>query len=988
MTRSISKTLPCWFLWCFLSSSGSCDTTVDQEDAFQVHVRPFMDRYCAPCHEGERPKAKFDISPYRELKDLVADFGHMDLMLERLELGDMPPEDAQAMPTDQERLRMIQWMRRVKRAEAEKNADDPGWVVARRLSHSEFAYVLQDLTGLPSTPSYPLPVDPANEQGFDNTGESLSVSPALIKKYLEAAREVVDHLVMTPSGLHFAPQPVSTETDRDQYGVQRIVAFYRQQNTDLKDYFHAALQWKYRDRFELGGQMLEDLAAEKGLSRRYLQSLWECLEGTLHGHGPIQKLRALWQALPEPMADGGTKPSIEALVPLVDYVSAARQKIQFDIPHVRSKGIHNGAQAFVMWRNRQKAAHRMKVDLDRLAALSADDRQWLGLSSAQAPASTLLSEDEKESVIFFGRLFPDRFYVAERGREFLDPDANREKAERGRLLSAGFHSMMGYFRDDQPLCALMLEQEENATLDRLWDELDFMARAPMRQHQGLVWFERTDSKFMRDEAFDFARAEDKDVTSEPKIRRLADVYLEKALSLGADALAVEAIQEHFDHINRSIRQVESWEQEARYHHLRDLERLAEKAYRRPLEGEEAESLRAFYRRLIVEDGLSHEQAVRDTLVSVLVSPHFWFRMDMPAGLPEVHPLPSLALANRLSFFLWSSMPDEALMADANTEKLLESEVLMHHFRRMIRDPRMERFATEFLGNWLGFRRFEEHNSVDRERFPAFTPALREAMFQEPIRFFCDLVLNQGSALECLFADHTMVNALLADHYGLEMPPQVASQGWARLSVGDSGRGGLLPMGVFLTMNAPGLRTSPVKRGYWVVRQLLGEHIAPPPPNVPDLPSDERLMEASLPAMLARHREVRECAQCHEKFDSIGLSFEGFGPVGELRTLDLADRPIADLATFPDGSEGAGLKGLLAYIKADRQRDFLEQLAQKLFTYAMGRAFIPSDELFFEALMPAWEEENYRLQWLMEQIVLSPHFLNRRGPRQTISSNLP
>ena len=456
----------------------------------------------------------------------------------------------------------------------------------------------------------------------------------------------------------------------------------------------------------------------------------------------------------------------------------------------------------------------------------------------------------------------------------------------------------------------------------------------------------------------------------------------------ADALAIEAIQEHFDHINRSIRQVESWEQEARYHHLRDLERLAEKAYRRPLEGEEAESLRAFYRRLIVEDGLSHEQAVRDTLVSVLVSPHFWFRMDMPAGLPEVHPLPSLALANRLSFFLWSSMPDEALMADANSEKLLESEVLMHHFRRMIRDPRMERFATEFLGNWLGFRRFEEHNSVDRERFPAFTPALREAMFQEPIRFFCDLVLNQGSALECLFADHTMVNALLADHYGLEMPPQVASQGWARLSVGDSGRGGLLPMGVFLTMNAPGLRTSPVKRGYWVVRQLLGEHIAPPPPNVPDLPSDERLMEASLPEMLARHREVRECAQCHEKFDSIGLSFEGFGPVGELRALDLADRPIADLATFPDGSEGAGLKGLLAYIKADRQRDFLEQLAQKLFTYAMGRAFIPSDELFFEALMPEWEEENYRLQWLMEQIVLSPHFLNRRGPRQTISSNLP
>ena len=184
------------------------------------------------------------------------------------------------------------------------------------------------------------------------------------------------------------------------------------------------------------------------------------------------------------------------------------------------------------------------------------------------------------------------------------------------------------------------------------------------------------------------------------------------------------------------------------------------------------------------------------------------------------------------------MPDEELLARAAAGDLQKPEVLVAQARRMLKDERARGLATEFAGNWLDFRRFEEHNAVDRERFPSFNNELREAMFEEPVRFIEDVIRNDRSVLDLLYANHTFVNPVLAKHYGM---PEVAGDADRWVRVDDArqyGRGGLLPMAVFLTQNAPGLRTSPVKRGYWVVRRVLGETIPPPPATVPELPSDE------------------------------------------------------------------------------------------------------------------------------------------------------
>ena len=186
------------------------------------------------------------------------------------------------------------------------------------------------------------------------------------------------------------------------------------------------------------------------------------------------------------------------------------------------------------------------------------------------------------------------------------------------------------------------------------------------------------------------------------------------------------------------------------------------------------------------------------------------------------------------------------------------------------------------------------------------------------------------------------------------------------------------MSVFLTQNSPGLRTSPVKRGYWVVRRLLGEHIPAPPPNVPDLPEDESsLGELTLADALARHREHTSCAVCHNRFDAVGLIFENFGPVGELRTVDLGNRPVQTLATFPDGTTGSNLDDLRRYLKEHREQDFIDNLCRKLLAFGLGRTLLLSDDLLVDAMTQKLQDDRYRFGCLIESIVTSPQFLERR-----------
>jgi len=365
-----------------------------------------------------------------------------------------------------------------------------------------------------------------------------------------------------------------------------------------------------------------------------------------------------------------------------------------------------------------------------------------------------------------------------------------------------------------------------------------------------------------------------------------------------------------------------------------------------------------------------------------MSIEFCYRFDLRSTAPgagSFNPLTGYELANRLSYFLWSSMPDQELLAHAAAGDLQKRDILLAQVRRMLQDGRINGLATEFGGNWLAFRQFETISSVDRGRFPNFDHHLKEAMFQEPIRLIEDALRNNRSVLDLIYGDYTFVNSSLAKHYGMPAVPDGESN-WVRVdNAGLYGRGGILPMAVFLTGNSPGLRTSPVKRGNWVVRKVLGEVIPPPPPVVPELPSDESKSDLPIRDMLIQHRANPSCAACHSKFDSFGLAFEGYGPIGEVRSKDLAGRLIDAMASFPGGSQGEGFQGVRKFIRDHRQNEYTENFSRKLLAYALNRSLQLSDEPFIEALQPKWKAANYRFSTLVEAIVTSPQFLNKRNP---------
>jgi mono/diheme cytochrome c family protein len=932
---------------------------------FVADVQPFVKSYCVRCHGDKNPEASLDLSRFTSLQTVLGDVANWELVFERVHAREMPPEEATKQPTKTERAAVVAWIRDLRDSEATRHAGDPGIVLAHRLSNAELDHTIRDLTGVDIRPAREFPVDPANEAGFDNSGESLSMSPALFKKHLAAARLVADHVVLKPHGFAFAPYPVVAETDRDKYCVGRILDFYKQRPVDLADYFLAASRRAAADRLGIPAGDLERTAQERRLSPKYFKVVWDALAGDDPQIGPMAVVRKMWRDLP--LSGDRERPEAERLRGLVVKL---RKLLKADVTKVGGGGISGGSQCFLLWRNNElaklhrKYAGKVETDTKKLAFHLKDAELKDILAPKDADPAKLRASFEQ-----FCDVFPDEFAVIDRGGSGVRP------------LTAGFHLMQGYFRDDAPLCDLVLDEAGRREIDELWRELDFIALAPIRQYHDFIFFERAEPpRFMAEAEFDFARSEDRDCVAESKMTKLAELYLAKAKKNGAKADAITAIETYFVDMSKQIRRVEKDRLAAEPSQIEALLKFAEKAYRRPLSTADREGILGFYERLRKKDQLDHEEALRDTIVTVLLSPQFSYRANVVTfgGSPEtIRPLSDYELASRLSYFLWASMPDAELIAHVSAGDLHQPDVLKAQTRRMLADPKVRGLATEFLANWLDIRRFEEHNAVDRQRFPSFTNELRQAMFEEPVRYFVDIAQKNRPTLDLLHGRDTFVNEPLAKHYGMPVPK---TDEWIHVKDADTyGRGGLLPMAVFLTKNAPGLRTSPVKRGYWVVKRVLGERIPPPPATVPELPQDEaKLGELTLAQTLARHRADKACAGCHKRFDSVGLVFENFGPIGERRTLDLGGRPVSTTATYPDGVERDGLAGLREYLRSKRQDDFEDNLCRKLLTYALGRGLLLSDKPLLDSLRARLATENHAFGSLVETIVTSPQFTNRRS----------
>lgn len=499
-------------------------------------------------------------------------------------------------------------------------------------------------------------------------------------------------------------------------------------------------------------------------------------------------------------------------------------------------------------------------------------------------------------------------------------------------------SLKMFHREDEPLLRLFLDEKETARLDRLWLEQRFVSRQPAAEFDYLPQFMAYTTQDTPKEFQQFF------VDRKPLFKKRADEFV---------AEEEAAIPKQLDAI---------------------LE-FAGRAYRRPLADAERAELLGLYK-TIRGKGVEHAEAFRGVLARVLVSPAFLFRIEQAPNGKEAGPVSDWELATRLSYFLWSSPPDDELRRLAAAGKLRDPRTLAEQTQRMLKDARTRSLAIEFGTQWIHVRGFDELQEKNEKLFPTFTPELRKAIYEESILFFQDLFQSDRSVATILDADDTFLNEALAKHYGI---PGVTGPQWRRVEgVKKYGRGGVLGLASVQTKEAGASRTSPVLRGNWVVETLLGEKLPRPPANVPRLPEEEGADKLTVRQQVERHAKDATCATCHVRIDPFGFALERYDPIGRLREKDLGGLAIDAKSKLKDGTEFEGIDGLRTYLLTKKKDVVVRLFCRRLLGYALGRSVTLSDTTLLDEMVAELNRNDGRVTAAVRAIVRSPQFRMVRG----------
>ena len=419
---------------------------------------------------------------------------------------------------------------------------------------------------------------------------------------------------------------------------------------------------------------------------------------------------------------------------------------------------------------------------------------------------------------------------------------------------------------------------------------------------------------------------------------------------------------------------------AKPRHIEDVIAFASRAWRRPLTETEKQGLRAFYAKSLAADpDHDHVTAIRAVIARVLVAPQFLYKIETASQTSVPRPLNNYEMASRLSFFLWSSIPDDELRRAAAAGELVTNAGLQKQVKRMLADPKARRLSTEFFGQWLGFYHFDQFKGVDTTRYPEFTDEVKSSMYDQAVSFFEHIVRTNRPVSDILYADYDYLNAPLAKYYGIKQ--EVKSKGPVELveDANKLNRGGVLRLGAVLTTTSAPLRTSPVKRGDWVLRRILGTPTPPPPPDAGTIPQDDKNFGGlSVKQRMEQHKRNATCATCHTRIDPLGFPLEHFDSTGRWREAYSDGKAIDDIGELANKSQIPGVQGLLDYLHT--QQDKVETtLSHKLLGYALGRTIQGSDQLLVNRMVAAGDKAT--IADLADVIVTSGQF-------RTIAANAP
>jgi hypothetical protein len=517
-----------------------------------------------------------------------------------------------------------------------------------------------------------------------------------------------------------------------------------------------------------------------------------------------------------------------------------------------------------------------------------------------------------------------------------------------------FDTRVKYVRDDRFVYDHMLDDAARIRVDHAWNDL----MASFQYHDNYL-----------------------DMIAKHYKVDLKGKHISKLEKADFDALPAEA-RKYAMGLRTDYDRVQAAEAAARPRHVEDCLQFAATAWRRPLSEREKQSLRGFYDKTITAEN-DHTKAIRALLTRILVSPAFLYRVEQSTGVAAaaVKPLSEWDMASRLSFFLWSSIPDQELRRAAAAGELGNPQQLQRQVKRMLADPKARRLSTEFFGQWLGFYHFDQFRGVDTGRFPEFTNEVKESMYDEAVSFFEHVIRKDRPVREILFADYDFLNKPLAKYYGVTK--EVKSKDDVELVEGANAfhRGGLLRLGAVLTATSAPLRTSPVKRGDWVLRRVLGTAVPPPPADAGSIPADDKLFGGlSVREKMEAHKRNATCANCHVRIDPLGFPLEHYDSTGRWREKYPDGKEIWDAGTLGDKTEITGVQGLLDYLKT-REDQVRRTLSYKLLGYALGRTVQASDQPLIERMTASGGDATF--SQLASEIVTSRQFRNRVGRDDTL-----
>lgn len=900
-------------------------------DDYAQTIKPLLVKYCQSCHNAAENKGDLNLARFATGDELAADAERLQGLLEAVGEGFMPPAAAKQQPTAAERKLLIDWLSTQLQHIAEANAGDPGKVVLRRLTNSELNYTLADLIGLERDWTKDFPHDGSGGEGFSNTGQTLQMSASQIEKYLALAQRVSEHALMLPgSGPIFLESPVAALPDTERGRLALL----------RLDQFCRNNKLVYQDitpREQITSYAYSDKKSIDGDGFRHMTGYKgfssETPGATLSFLGSTHRLFYRTERLnPTPFTFMIHRGEIfgPAGEPLTDEQRKKWEDLWLDLRYAT------------------QYARPVKISLLH---------RWFSHQPYRLGDNPQLEAEMQKWKVGDGKSPNDKRYS-------LDPNID---------LSFTVLALADYVRDIRSFTPEQLRDYANIQHSR-----DGESRTLMVPNH---------------DAFDaFIQLSFSDVQIEELWQLTCDPQSKLAQRLGD--VPSKQMQEEW---KRWSFEQQKWQLAVSVSAQEALCQFAERAWRRPLSENGRQAIHDQFTHGMA-DGQSLQQAMQLPLLRIFMSPHFLYRMEFgavstEAQAPAIQPLGDFELANRLSYFLWSSLPDEQLWQAAQRRQLSDPQELANQARRMLHDPRIRRFSREMFGQWLGFYRFQEFDRPDAERFPEFDAELREQMYGEAIDFCTDLAANDRDIRLLLTADYAFLPRRLAEHYGVPLEPN--EKVWAnfasreqdatqlvtapRISLAETNRRGVLGWGAMLTATAHPLRTSPVLRGNWILEDLLGIPTPPPPSAVPELPEDEKNDQGlTIAQLLARHRQDKACSVCHDRIDPLGVALEEFDPIGRFRARDINGNLIEASSKLHDGTALAGVDGLVDYLGQEKQTAlFVKRFSRKMLGYALGREVLPGDTALLEEINTTLAANDYRFSLIVEAIVRSPQFRNLR-----------